>query len=384
MARYLFQLIGEQAAPNLLFLLEPRFRAMDHFCFITTPEMEQRHILRNLLLAADVSIEQCTVLRVPAADPRAVWEVLRSLSLQPSDECHVNLTGGTKMMGIGTFAYFSQAKVPARLYYVSLGQNSYRCIYPFGQEEEWPFSAQLPVATYLSSYGVELTAAPHLFAPSATTQLIYKEYLRQQVREPYPLYSLGGKIRYFSKSYSLGTTPLDAVPGLMEWLDILELPLPADGFLSAEMHHYLIGGWLEEWIYHQVMAQRQLSPEAIALQAGIRRREGGRKGTQNELDLLFIDQGKLYVLECKTGIGRKHGEVQAQYNKALYKLAALRSDFGLNVHMIFLTISDQLRRGKGPILTPFRRRAELLNIDVWDQQRLSEYGEEWARMLGPT
>ena len=96
---------------------------------------------------------------------------------------------------------------------------------------------------------------------------------------------------------------------------------------------YITGGWFEEFIYQKIKDELQVPEENVALNVFIE-----KDNDKNELDVIFIKDNNLNVIECKSFIGGKEGV--KILNNALYKLQAImKSKFGLNAKSYLCTQS---------------------------------------------
>ncbi len=79
---------------------------------------------------------------------------------------------------------------------------------------------------------------------------------------------------------------------------------------------YLTGGWFEQYVYYLV--RDGVRPDDIAIGVHIAR-PYDNTGHDNELDVIFIRNNRLFVVECKSGIS-----TERLFNEIVYKATALR------------------------------------------------------------
>ena len=105
-----------------------------------------------------------------------------------------------------------------------------------------------------------------------------------------------------------------AVPGLQRLLRYVHFTPEKDGCLSKEEIGYLTGGWFEEFCYFKI---KELVPvDEIGVGVHVTR---GDTSHDNELDVVFIRDNQLRVIECKSGISS-----QKLFNEIVYKATALK------------------------------------------------------------
>jgi hypothetical protein len=103
---------------------------------------------------------------------------------------------------------------------------------------------------------------------------------------------------------------------------------------------YLIGGWLEERIF---LALLRTLPPGTDIQLGAECQDPS--GNKNEFDVAFTYQNILYLVECKSLDAPEGNDVKmgGTINDFLYKLGALRQNFGLTPKAyLAITSSDIL------------------------------------------
>ncbi len=107
---------------------------------------------------------------------------------------------------------------------------------------------------------------------------------------------------------------LDNVSGLRGFIARTIFKPKKEGQLSPAETQYLTGNWFEEYVYHIV--KEEINPTDIAVGVDIKR-EGSENN--NDLDVVFTHNNRLYVIECKTGI-----EDNIHFRDIVYKACALK------------------------------------------------------------
>lgn len=298
MSKVLVSILSNHSLPNYLFAKEMRGK-YDKMLFITTPEVSG--MCRGKQLEDALRKEEDTVPRitVDGNDYKQAVNTLIGAGLSDKDAYIVNLTGGTKMMSLAVHDFFS--KKNSTFYYVPIGKNTY---YNMSTGESSPLQYRVSLGEYFKLYGLRYTHNSELLKSEDYTLKLYNEVKRN--------------------GFNLTERMLHA--------------RDEDSKETAEDKRYLSGEWFEEYTYLRIKRQYNLKDNAIALSLKINRNEDD-DASDNELDVVFILNNVLYVVECKvTMFGG--GKPQQKIEEYLYKLAAISKDFGLQVRPYLFTLHN--------------------------------------------
>lgn len=155
----------------------------------------------------------------------------------------------------------------------------------------------------------------------------------------------------------------DDITGLEAFLRDIRFDTEELEFIGKREIDYLTGGWFEEYVFATVKDKLHLKDDKIGFNIHI-----SRDNTQNEFDVMFVCENALYVIECKTSLN------STSLLNALYKLSALKKDFGLWVKSYLFTLDD-LRDSNGNIKEVYEKRASLLGIKLVDRVILKDKKE---------
>lgn len=387
MANTLLSLIGEQNAPNVILIRDKAFAGMDRYVFITTVEMEQKRRLDHLLMALNLPTNRYQKIVVRADDLLDVREKLETLYTDnPHDQYYINLTGGTKMMSIGVFAFFSQAQIKAKIFYIPVGQQVFWQIHPSTEYKMRLLKASIDLSTYLTCYGVDLSEtdlqAGSTFSEGYTAELFRlfldkkRQYTEDQQTFGWYIYNLRGK---HNKNRN-APIKLTAIAQLESFLKEINFQLLDDKQLSPVEIKYLIGGWFEEWTYHQIKKQLNLPDKAIAHNVMIQGMQGDKSVGKNELDVMFMFQNTLYLVECKLGLGDKYEKIKKSLDNNAYRLGTIKKALGILVPTGLVTLSDKTSN-KGRKVKNYVERIKTLRITLLDFQDLQAAPDSWVLKL---
>ncbi len=222
----------------------------------------------------------------------------------------VNLSGGTRLLSSAVQQVFEPLN--GKFFFLPLDRN----ILVHSQLEEEAslytditskIAHRLTVEEYLKVHGI----ASHSRAP-----IMDKHYTEHF----YTLFSQNHLSQHdhdcldYLRGYRNKNIAVNKVKGLEKLLRFIDFPATHPHQLSAYEVQYLTGSWFEEYMYHFI--KEAIHPCDLAMSVTIQR-EGS--ASQNELDVVFTLQNRLFVIECKTGVGRA-----GLYHQMVYKASALR------------------------------------------------------------
>lgn len=366
MKRILISLISDQTIPNVLIVNE--LETFDEYIMISTQRMERFDKRDMVRRAADIPLEKCRHVVVIEDNLQDIAQQLHTLALKEEDHIVVNLTGGTKIMAIGVYNYFTQEVKADEMLYVPIGKNIYRTVYPIYKDT--PIKYRLSLTEYLSCYGiliVERTPAIRLSQKwEVTKDYFYNNHFKSD--EKYALRNF----TFNRKAARLHFSELPRVfQFLPEWLKSFNYTPKYNNQIATDDLKYLDSFWFEEFMLIILSEQLNLRLKDIATGVRISRGEDILDKVDNEFDVMFTLDNALYVVECKTSIPNKE-----KFENTVYKLAALKKDFGLFVKGYICTLYGL--RGKkniGAIKEQKKKRASLFNITLIDEPILKSEQE---------
>lgn len=298
MSKVLVSILSNHSLPNYLFAKEMRGR-YNGMLFITTREvsgMQRGRQLEDALRKEEDSVPRIVV---DGNDYKQAVNTLTGTGLSDKDSYIVNLTGGTKMMSLAVHDYFSQKN--STFYYVPIGKNTY---YNMSTGESTPLQYRVSLSEYFKLYGLRFTHNSELLKDEDYTLTQYDKVRNNG-------FNLTNRMVH-AHDEKYNDTPEDK--------------------------RYFSGEWFEEYTYLRIKKQYGLKDDAIALSLKINRNEDD-EASDNELDVVFVLNNVLYVVECKvTMFGG--GKPQQKIEEYLYKLAAISKDFGLQVRPYLFTLHD--------------------------------------------
>lgn len=354
MAKYLVSIIGGQTLPNILPIKEYAGLINQHI-FISTSKVSKE--LSWIKTVCEIGKDDFFNLEIDEDDIGQIVANLSTLSVifTQEDEFYINLTGGTKIMALGTFQFFSQSLFKVKMFYLNMGSNVLRQVYPpiDTSLRDEPLLYRINVADFLGSYGASITNSYNIFKMTKS-----KEYTTLFFEKEWSKETIIHTVRKERNSIIFDRIDATYRRELRAFLSKIDFPLMFEDRITKEEIQYLTGGWWEEYCFYFVKDKLGIQEPFIA------------KGlindkTNNELDIAFVKDNVLHVLECKTTIKEKN-----DFEDYVYKLAAIkdnRNGFGISVKAYLFAILIERDKRTNTIDETFQRRAGAFNITLIDK-----------------
>ena len=314
MRKTLVSIISAQTIPNVLFVKE-MYQDEDKLMFISSKIMESKiDWIVNALKMTDS--KQITRIVLDNPDDEERWDVMcdKIKSYLTEEETYfVNLTGGTKYMDFAVSEIFE--KFVRTIYYIPYPKNY---ILSPRSHNNIPINTRLSVAEYLTAYNIPFRCKS-ITQNEDYTSSFYNLYVTGQLSDDDKV--ILDKLRaYRSKNIEIArietcedTEKIPRIEGLSEFISLTGFPAK-DGKLTKYENQYLTGGWFEEYVYFLI--KNRINPDDIQIGVEIQKSESTNI---NDLDVVFTKGNKLYVIECKTGVGS-----EGLFNQIVYKASALK------------------------------------------------------------
>lgn len=395
----LVSLVSDQTIPNVQLIKEFKDDVTDYL-FITTAGMERKGTRGWIENACNIKGEIIKVDEYSFAD---IHEKLSQYDFDSFDKVIVNLTGGTKVMTMVAEEFFKS--VGADIYYVTGKNNEYIRIFPKGAENVFAFEQKLTVADYLTAYGFTFQEPkPATFSIDVAKPIVELYSSDEGIQANIDA------IRFINvqRNKDKGVKKEDLCK-IESFLKEIQFPLQ-NGQLTAEEVKYLSGEWLEEYVGLRIKDELNLSDDEIFIGTNISKEVGNSReknsmrlllgedadlknaDSKNEMDVMFMFEGKFYSIECKssiiaykTVIGKDGNPVDKPYNilgETIYKSDSLKSKFGLFPQTTILTLTDLheywsdnedkgLRNNRMREMEDVVNRANLSNIKLVDRKMIN-------------
>lgn len=359
--KVLVSLVSDQTIPNVE-LIKEFGNEVRKYLFISTKKMREK--LEWILKSSN--IDKYDVIEVDAFD---AVDIENKLSQEKfgDEEIILNITGGTKLMSLIANEFFKD--IGSTIYYVTGYDKTYIKLFPNRGKRLFKLKKELSLDDYLIAYGFDIKrSVPHKDIETASK--IFQAYINTENTD---LTKIFEPIRI-----RRGRKMLIESDDLKQFLKNAEYNVQTE--LSKKDTKYLSGDWLEEYIYFMIKKELNLSDTEISTGINLL-----KKSTQNEIDIIFIYDHKLYIIECKTSIfdkrtikrirDGKEVEENKEFNllpEIIYKSDALRSEFGLFAKTSILTL-EEIKNDDGSPINGYEThfdRAKLSNIKIISRRDL--------------
>jgi hypothetical protein len=315
-------IVSEQTIPNVLFIKDYQSKAAD-FLFLTTEVMESRQKTQAIISASAIGNLPYTKIEAEEDEINKIIGQLIESDLHEKKDHYflVNLTGGTKMMSLAVYDYFSRCN--SLFYYLPIGKNQIIELDNKFNQKNREVKSRLNLYEYLVANGITYSQKETFsYTPQATEKI-------------FAAYKQAGFL-------------FDGFP--------IELAQELSNF--DEKPENAPGTWFEEYVYHQIKSHLGLHEANIANSVMIYK-DSEISYNDNEFDIMFVSDNELHVIECKVNLSS--GNQKQKLDAALHKLGAISKNFGLRTNSYIFTISN-LHNYYGKLNGRLLRKCEILNV----------------------
>ena len=333
-------IVSDQPIPNYVPVLDNQFRPRE-VVLLVTGKMQQKAAALEQTLKTRCGVKTRQIAIASEYDMQEMEDkVLGELIAldEAKENIALNLTGGTKLMAIAAYTTFRDAGYPT--FYFTATSNEVLLL--DNNERLTLQPPKIKIEDYLRLHGYQIAANNQVQrSVPPGRQKIGETLAIAPERFADALTVLNGDISAAIENNSntldiLLRKPtvknLDALLNLFAKENLLTRSGNRIHFSDKDARTYINGGWLEEYVFSEIKKIADI--QDIALNVEI---QNAQKGiTQNnELDIAFLHNNALYVLECKTKNYNNKSEGQAQ--NELYKLETLKKLGGLRTKTAFVS-----------------------------------------------
>lgn len=337
--KIIVSIISDQTIPNILFIKQKEMA--DFYYFITTARMEKNGVTDNTIKSLGLDIQQTKRIEVIEDSVKDIDDKLvHQLEYEDEDELLINITGGTKIMSLAVYNFFTRNGA-GEIFYIPIGKNEIKQIFPLRKNRVSVIEQRVNLLEYLTAYGVSVRNESYLSkntllkSNEQTTNLFNafisekRDQLFQSAEEIRQANLRGKKIlkndnqkgEYFKKAEIFRNSGIS-------W--------DTDDCISKAETKYITGEWFEEYIYPRIKKWLNKSDDEIGM--GLQLIKGD---APNEYDVMFMHRNALYVIECKTDVSdNSEGKISYLFTNTLYKAATLKKEFGLWVNYYLFALND--------------------------------------------
>lgn len=364
-------LVSAQGVPNITPLLDPEFRPQE-VVMLVSPDMQKRaEWLRTVIQPTGVKVSSWSI--ASAWDIYHVQDrVLDLLTEREHEDIALNATGGTKPMSIAAYEVFRSQDKP--VFYVHPEQDKVIWLSPANWSQH-ELADRIKLEAFLGAYGAQCESLERTPINSGHRALT-DELVQDLRRYALPLRKLNW---YADQAKSHLTVQLDTkgwseVEYLAERFELHGLLTLGQGsivFPDEGARFFVNGGWFEEFVYSLLFNLRKDIGSINDLARNIQVVRTVPKGpVSNEIDVAFLANNRLYLIECKTRGWKDNAGAES-----LYKLDTLKDLLGGIQGQAMLISYQKLDKYT-------KRRADDLAIrycDASEIHHLREKIKDWVR-----
>lgn len=337
--KIIVSLVSDQTIPNVLFIKAKN--EADYYYFISTEKMESRGVTNHIVDSLNIKQGSFQIIEVIEDSISDIDEKLeRQVQHDDDDTLLINITGGTKIMSLAVYNFFSRLGA-AEIFYIPIGKNELRQIFPLRKNMVSIIKQRLNLLEYLKSYGVTVQPSSYskkndLLKPETETKKLFKAFVSEKHNK---LFQAAEAIRlagYRGKKVNIESEHTSHLFDTARIFNDNGVTWKSENEISKDETKYITGEWFEEYIYPIIKSTLKKSDDEIGI--GLQLIKGG---APNEYDIMFTHNNSLYVIECKTDVtDNEEGKINYLFTNTLYKAATLKKEFGLWVNYYLFALND--------------------------------------------
>ncbi len=340
-------IVSEQTVPNYLFIKE-MMEQDDELLFVTSNNMKMKEKINFIVAVAKIEAERTkTMILENEKDFSSMCEQIVK-EIDPQKSYSVNLTGGTKLMSMAVKRAFDNSGAKnVEMYYIPFPDNK---ILNLNTGNEMDINCRLKVREYIELHGLTCsnpTNRDYHYAEKS------KEFFDQFIEEDEAFHKNIRLLlkcqnderisRKLKKSKKVTFTDLfennkeEVIRENSERLKEFVRQIWGDTVqeIGKEQLRFITGGWFEYFIYDLV--KESVANDDVVCGMNIWRQTEGKKEVPNELDIVYMHDNRMYIIECKTGgIGANGG---VSVNDIVYKGETIRKRLGLANNFVIVNAS---------------------------------------------
>jgi hypothetical protein len=354
MKTLLVTLVSDQTIPNVQFIKDKQDENT-LFLFVSTQKMEEKGVKDWIINVCKITEDRAFTIIVDQFSLNDIEEKLNELNYDDYDKLIVNVTGGTKIMSHAVTEFFKE--FAAEIFYLTGVGNTILQVHPKTKQSVKSLTNRINLNEYLLSHGFEMKEGKLSGIPFEYTKKFMPLFLSNE-NSYLPVFQKLRDLRNDGKKkYDINT-----VNELSDFLGEIEFPL-SDAkrqIITRPEIKYLTGEWFEEYIYYRFKQELNIPDENI--KTGIIL---SKNNTHNEFDVVFLYNGNLYTIECKTSIINKEVNLMLE---TIYKATALQKNLGLYSKSSIFTLSSKENK---EVKEAHFERGKLFNVDVFCREDIA-------------
>ena len=322
-------LISAQAVPNITPLLDEQFKPKN-VIMLVSPDMRQRaDWLEAVIKTKGIKSQRWDISN--AWDIEHIRDnVIDLLNQHEGKSMALNATGGTKPMSIAAYDVFRAFELP--IFYVHPDHDRVIWMHPPDRPSH-DLADRIRLPEFFSAYGATVTETGDKLGVPAADRELTQTLISEVQRWAAPLSILNAYAAEAQKNLTATLRPKDKgyselrhLIALFEHNGLLAVKGDTLQFANEDNRFYVNGGWLEQHVYGLCLNLKKahgIQDIDRSLQV---ERSHRNPSVKNELDVVFLKDNRLYIIECKTHSDKN--QVGGKNADAIYKLDSLKDLLG--------------------------------------------------------
>jgi hypothetical protein len=375
-------LMSDQPTPNLTPVLDSEYRPRTLIMVSSPDRREQTQWLAEALRDTGIGIEVWPI--DDAWDAEHIRDRVRELLARHGQEdIALNVSSGTKPMAIAAYEVFRDQGRP--IFYVHPETDHLIWMYHPRNLPSRDLADRVKLPRFLRAHGTRLRAQGPEWGIAEPLRDLGNALVHAIDSYRAPLATVNWAAGTARQGLVSAPIPAEhwtnaaflALLDLFERAGILEIDGRRLAFSDEPARFCANGGWLEAYVWDICLGLVQSAGiQDIARNLDLER-QSAQGVVRNEIDLAFLANNRLYVIECKTHKFDPNPGAEGKGAQALFKLDTLRDLLGgLNARALLVSYR--------PLKPHDLQRAADLKIQVCDGARLkglARHLRDWV--LGP-
>jgi len=358
-------LVSDQPTPNITPLLDSTFKP-SKVILLTSPEKQvQAERLKQVIQSSGI----CVAIRPidDAMDVEHIRSRVLELLEEHEDGIALNATGGTKPMSIAAYEVFRGLDLP--IFYVHPEKDRVIWMHP-DNRPAFDIEDRIHLPQFLQAHGVQSESMNRTAMSTQLRQLTsilirdIDHFTKALGTLNYLAYQATSSLQADLPNDKRAWKPLRDLLDLFASEGLLEVAGHTVRFRDDEARFFVNGGWLEHHVFSGVQKIRTGNAHIHDLAQGL---EVVRGEVRNELDVAFLCDNRLHLIECKTKQFKQGG------SDVVYKLDALTDALGgLRARSMLVSFQTLGKADRNRA-----RQAGILVCEGRNIQRLDEVIRHW-------
>lgn len=373
-----FCMVSQQAAPNLLPLLDSEMKP-EKVVLLVTPQMQQQaDYLEQVIKPRGIKVQQQPLNVVDDFDAMED-QLMVLIENEPADEIALNVTGGTKWMAIAAQDIFRMNG--SAVFYVKVEDD--KVLFVGGDPASHNLSKSIDLKSYIQAYGYEFRETTQIKGLPQNLRKLCERLVLKVDEWQGAIGQLNRLASVAENQNTLSVTPKQEFRHIDPQLTSLLNECAEAGllrgkvtdrlhFTDSETRSWANGGWLESYVSSIL---NELKSEGVIQDSPRLNQHIHRIGatSHNEVDVCFMARNRLHLIECKTK--RMEGRGTADNTAdTVYKLDSISDLGGLGTKSMLVSYRGLSKADE--------QRARDLRIKVIQGaqiQRLKSSLREWIK-----